>query len=181
MTTLLPESEAVRVAKALQIFHLLSDGYTVDDACEKVGFTKRQYYYWIRRSDQTIDAIRHYIAESERGQLAQITAARQLAIDRIIEQLEFETELEGLIKADQHLHFIQRELEDRHGAHGIDDTSAKEFLLQGPQTRTETSRLFNIAPREDGSIDIRVEVPATIIESHFEEESDHESKRDGHQ
>ena len=151
---------------------LLSDGFTVTDACEQVGLSRRQYYYWIRRSDSAIETIREYITESERGQLAQIAAARQTAIDRIIDLIETEPSLDGLIKADQHLRALQRELEDRHGAHGVDDSKAKEFLLKGPNVNIEQSRLFNIAPREDGSVDIRVDRPVTIIDTTSEEDED---------
>lgn len=161
---------ATRVAKAIRVLGLTGQGRTITQACDEIGdFTPAQYRYWIRRGGDAIEALRTFMVESEREQLSQIIAARQNALDRIIERVDTEPSLDLILKADQHLRLLQRELEDRHGAHGIDDTAAKEFVLSGPSLKTETSRLVSV------NISINEEQPVVVIDAEdaqFEESNE---------
>lgn len=171
MAKLLPETEAQRIAATLQVLRLISDGHTVRDACEKAEISERQYRYWLKSGGTFIEDMRTVIAESERVMLAEVTSARTVALERIIEMAHHSDSLSDMIKADQHLHYLQRELEDRHGAHGVGDDRAKEFILTGPKLETSKSRqTLNIKPLDDGSIDVTVETPANVIDAEFTEE-----------
>jgi len=170
MAKLLPETEAQRIASTIQVLRLISDGHTVEDACEKSSISPRQYRYWLKKSPEFIDDMRTVIAESERVMLAEVTSARTVALQRIIEMAHHSDSLQDMIKADQHLRDIQRELEDRHGAHGVGDEAAKEFILTGPKLKTSKSRqTLNIKPLDDGSIDISVERNNDILDAEFTE------------
>lgn len=171
MAKLLPETEAQRIAATLQVLRLISDGNTVREACEKANISERQYRYWLKSGNEFIDDMRTVIAESERVMLAEVTSARKVALERIIEMAHHSDSLSDLIKADQHLHSIQRELEDRHGAHGVGDDRAKEFVLTGPKLSTAKSRqTINIKPLNDGSLDVTVDKSTDIIDAEFMEE-----------
>lgn len=151
----------------MQVLVLISEGYSVDDACEEIGITERQYRHWIRKGDDTIEALREMIIESERIQLADITAARTIAIQRIIDEIPNTARAIDLIAIDSHLRMIQRELEDRHGAHGVGDEAAKDFLLNGPKLQKSPSRMYgpsiNVKPQPDGSVDIQLPIPPDRI------------------
>jgi hypothetical protein len=169
MPALAKMNEDMRVSQALQVLYLTSKGRTVAEACDEVGITRNIYYRWLREGGDAIDALRTFMVENEREQLGQVLAARQQALDRIVERVEQEPSLDLLLKADQHLRNIQRELEDRHGAHGIDDTAAKEFVLTGPQMHTEQSRLVSV------NVTVTEEQPNVVIDvedAEFEESNE---------
>lgn len=160
------------VAKTLEVFRMvMGDRYTVLDACNIVGISPRQYYHWLRSGDDTIQEIRDAIAKNEREQLAEILSARQITIQKLVSSIEQIRSTTDLIAVDRHLLDLQRELEDRHGAHGVSDSAAEEFLLRGPHRVKHASRTgarVNIKQNPDGSIDVTLPKPKDeIVDGEF--------------
>lgn len=162
------ETDAAKIATAIRILGMTAKGYTVKEACEEQGMSTATYYRWLRKGGDAIEALRTFMVESEREQLGQILAARQHALDRIVERVETEPSLDLILKADEHLRKLQRELEDRHGAHGIDDTAAQEFVLSGPSMKTEKSRLVSV------NVTISEEQPPVVIDAEDAEFEDND-------
>lgn len=153
------DARAGKVATAIRILGMTAQGYSVKEACDEVGMSTSAYYRWLRKGGDSVEALRTFMVENEREQLGQIIAARQHALDRIVERIDTEPSLDLILKADQHLRTLQRELEERHGAHGVDDTAAKEFVLAGPQLKTEKSKTVSV------NVTISDEQPTVVIDA----------------
>jgi len=177
MPELTTSTEATRIAQATKVLQLVTyEGMTVKDACDSVGISERQYRYWLMRGENTIEEFKQVISGIEREELSELAAANKAITDRIIKLSQTDSRLQDVIAAAKHLREVQHTLESRHGAHGIGDVGAKEFLLSGPKTSKQPSRTgatINIAPRKDGSIDVTLPLDDNdIIEGELNESKD---------
>ena len=176
MPNLTPATEATRIAQAVMVLRLVTyDSKTVKDACAEAGISEHHYRYWLARGENTIDEFRETISALERVQLSEVISANQAIIDRIIVLAKTESKLQDVVAASKHLIERQHELEGRHGAHGIGDVAAKEFLLSGPKTSRQPSKTgttINIAPRSDGSIDVTIPKENDIIDGELHDQSE---------
>lgn len=136
--------------KASQVFFLNADlGLTVAEACEEVGITQRQYYYWIRKAGDIIGHLRKFARELWAEELVKILSARSAILDNVIRDglSEFTSAADRLLIL-QHLETREPVLTGRLTPA---DSQALSEVLGMPELVPGESRLI---PGEGGDLEI---------------------------
>lgn len=147
-----------RIAEVLDVLMLTIGGnITVEAACQEVGIAPNTYWEWVKRGEDTIETFRELIAEQQRLQLFQITAARMKNVSEITKSIQEPMTMKDRVLADKVLSSYGNELEKNLHAQPGYEEEASRFLSEGPKLRKQQSRLasMEISHSESG---IRVDV-----------------------
>jgi len=141
-----------RVTQTVEVMRLRFEEpeLTVDEACDRVGISRRVFYHWLHRGDDVIDNMRDFILGEHRKMLLAISTARLSAVELLIKDaLHENTSTQDRVAAMRYLDPIREELERaHHAAPGVEE-EAHAFLKLGPKLEKQQSRLASIEVREE--------------------------------
>lgn len=171
-TKTLTKAGAAAARRMFKIFSLIARGATISTACQEMHVTPQAYRNWLVDNPESVTIIQRTISAMERVNLASIATARSRVLNRLIEAVDLRGDMElsprALLEIDIHLHNLQAEIEEKHGANAREDLSAQKFLLTGPKLHKATARIpgttVNIKEQPDGSVDVTLMKAAEIIE-----------------
>ena len=167
-TNLTTEYHKMRQAQCLQVFMLKAEEpeTTIEDACDRVGITRSQYYYWLKKDDSAIHAFRTVIQESQREQLATIVLAKAVAIQKLVNAVISDgIKTKDRVAALKYLDSQAEELQTVHHARPGIEEDARRFLKEGPHTENKASKIGSLEIRAgaDGSAVIDIMGPEQEI------------------
>lgn len=169
------ELSSLRQTQTVQVFALLARNpdLTVADACDQIGISKDQYYYWIRKEDSAINRVRELIGDNQRELLVDLVNIKMVAMEKLIEDAKKDHLKPGeRIKI---LRYIDEQLEELQSVHharpGIEE-SAHEFLKEGPILREQSSVKTSLEIRSSGKDGVIVDVIShdDIVDAEFDQD-----------
>lgn len=172
MPAITTETRAKRVMQVMSAFIWMTKGKSKEESCKLVGISTDIYDRYIADGGDIIEALQTTVADVERQRLAQIVAVQGVILNHLTRIALEETDPETLIKIGKYIDPIRKELEYKHGVNTSTD-DAETYLLSGPQTRFEESKMqvqqefsrVNIKTRPDGSVDLSLPIKREIIDA----------------
>jgi hypothetical protein len=175
-------TQATRILQAMMVLQQITRGVDKATACESNGLSVWQFDEWMSSENSAITQLQTSIVEAERIRLAQIVNAQAIILDKLIDTVTIPgyADQDIQLKVLKYLDKLRNELEVKHGVQSHTD-DAQEYELQGPNTRIEKSQMavqhelsrsvVNLKPMPDGSVDVSMQTPITIIDLNSKEAS----------
>lgn len=158
-----------RQATAFEVLSLIyTQGYTKEKACEEVGISVRSYDYWIANDPEFIPALRLFIDQLERANLANLNATKYEAFRMFLNDLTDPTiHVRDRIAIWKSV--VEPELErltrEHHAVPGAEER-AHDVLAQLPDLSTAKSRVASISilPDDLGGIQVNIDKLIEVID-----------------
>jgi hypothetical protein len=165
MPKLTPLLQATRTAQMLDVLALVTvNKENVTKACEAVGLSVAQYYHWLARSEEAVDAFREAIKEFGRVELASMLTASNYITEMMIDDA-LSPATDAMYRLAIKRYFDSRidMLTDVHKARGTD--AAREFLT-GINLRSAESKFTSttVETKSDGTVTVTVKPGSDIID-----------------
>lgn len=148
----LAKNKDVRVAQVLEVMSLVfADPETrVDDACEKVGIAPSTYYYWVKKDPEALRAVREFLAETQKVELAFLSAAvTKINMNLATTAMSNDTEPADRLRIAKYLSNEAEKLQRTYQVTGGSEGAA-EFLRDGPKLEKKSSRFASMSVTPDG-------------------------------
>ena len=153
--TLSLSTESIRISSVLQVIALRQEGMKLENALKEAKLTKRQFYYWISKSDETVNTFYDLIQESEKRQLITVLSERETILDKLIEKTQGPAaQVPEIVSALRYMDDLQNKLENKQGVANNAEINAKDYL-SGPAIKIQPSRMTAtvIFNANDGSVE----------------------------
>jgi hypothetical protein len=163
------EETAIRITQAAEVSirRMADPELSVEEACASVGIQERTYYRWVKRGEDTIVAIRGFIADQQRLMLMNLVITQSHAIKLLVDDVvDSTTSTKDRVLAMSYLDKVRDMLERQlHAAPGVEE-DAHEYLKKGPAIEIKQSRLASIEIRgeDDGGVTLDILQDAEIID-----------------
>lgn len=140
-----------------------------------IGISEWVFDQWIASENDAIEQLQQNIAEAERIRMAQLANAQAILLTKLLSSVTMEgyADHDIQLKVLKYIDRLRNDLEVKHGVHSQSD-EAQDYLLAGPQTRIEDSKMavqhemsrstVNIKTRSDGSVDLTIPHESPIID-----------------
>lgn len=164
MGQLLDVTEASLRQKTAEVYFLWSSGMSIGNACKAIGLSKRQYYYWLPRSEDLIRSLLLANQEIYKEELAMILTSRPEVLEKVIDDALSPDILPiDRLAILQHLEVRSDILNERvRPPSGGDLASVIGTPLLKPGTSRFAGRDLEIAETEDGALVISARQPDVI-------------------
>ncbi|MHC4311260.1 MAG: hypothetical protein ACYSW3_02170 [Planctomycetota bacterium] len=155
----LARNEDIRIAQVLEVMGIIfADPRTkVDVACEKVGIKPSTYYYWVRKDPEALRAVREFLAETQKVELAFLSAAvSEINMELAATAMSENTEAADRLRIAKYLSNEAEKLQRVYQVTGGSEEAA-EFLKDGPKLEKHSSRFASMTVAEDGDGKVKVD------------------------
>jgi hypothetical protein len=149
--------EVKRTTQVLEVMGLIFQdaSITVEDACETIGIPPSTYYYWVKKDPDALRAVREYLAETQKLELAFLSAAiTKINIGLARKAMSDDTEMADRLRAAKYLSGEAEKLQRVYQVTAGGEEAA-EFLRDGPQLVNKKSRFASMSvTEEEGSVKV---------------------------
>jgi hypothetical protein len=170
MPLLSDETEATKIAKAIEVFQLKTiSNITIADACKKIGISVQQYYRWLSKDNDILLLLRQLLAARAKEQLLMLSDIEHALITEIYKNVEKaianpETASISTSEALTLLAYVEKKTTML--ANSLDLNRPSDIVqdIPAPVLRPGESRLrqntatIDLKPRPDGSIEISYDI-----------------------
>lgn len=169
----LVESETVRTAQVLEVMGIVfaNPEIGIRNACDKVGIKVSTYYYWIKKDPDALHAVREFLAETQKVELAFLSAAVTEINMRLAQTaMNDSTEAADRLRIAKYLTSEAEKLQRTYQVTGGSEEAA-EFLKDGPQLESKPSRFasMTVQPEDDGTLKVDFYREDTVIDGDVSE------------
>jgi transposase-like protein len=163
---MLVEAEQVRREQAARVFFLRHEmGLGLIEACAQVGITRNQYYQWIHKATDAIEALRHIAMNLHAEEYVRILDARGPILGKVIEDGESPmTDPLTRLAILQHLEVRGETLQEKLtpvDSEGLNKVLGMPVLRKG-ESRIVGGVQLNIEELEGGGVNITAHPPLVI-------------------
>lgn len=163
---MLTEIEEAKKEQAARVMLLSTEiGMTVAEACLQVGITKDQYYRWVRRAPEVIDALRQVTRGLYAEEYARILAARATILEKVLDDgVSPMTDPLSRLTILQHIEQRGDDLQERLtpiDSEGLNKVLGMPVLKKG-ESRIVGGVQLDIQELEGGGINITAHPPIVI-------------------
>lgn len=136
-------TQASRVNAAIQVIQHMNSGMTVVDACKEVGLPRSSYYDIVKKHPEAIAEYQDMVEANARQQLGIILVHKSEILYKVIEDgLSDDTSPRERLAIYKTLDELVGKLQNALQVESEAAKAAHEFLMQGPVTSLQKSRLI---------------------------------------
>jgi hypothetical protein len=162
---------SIEVKRTTQVMEVLAIMFsnpklTVEQACDTVGINKDTYYYWLRKDPDALRAVKDFLADTQRDELAYLSAAiTKIHLQLARKALSDDTETADRLKIVKYLSSEAEKLQRIYQVTSGGDDAA-EFLKDGPQLTKQKSKFASMTVTEnsEGGVNVDFYRDSDIIE-----------------
>lgn len=156
--------DPARQLQVIAVLRYMSDGDTLERACERSGLTIRQYRYALAKDPDIVRRLKELIFTIEAPQLVQIVEARQQIVDSLCRSAATATDPFVLVEIDKRLRDIQVEIESRSGFDDIVPSNDALDMLGGMKTVAMDNKVVISIP-ENSDVQIGIKKKERYIDA----------------
>jgi hypothetical protein len=150
--------EVRRISQVMQVLAIMFENprLTVQEACDSVGIERSAYYRWLRKDPESLRAVKDFLADTQRDELAYLSAAMSEINTALARKaLNDDTDISERLKIAKYLSVEAEKLQRTYQVTSGGEDAA-EFLRDGPQMVKQKSKFASITVSQDDDGDVEV-------------------------